>query len=117
MRSPVSASPQPSRTAAHDSGSMWFATPSSRGTRTPYSLPVSRRTDTRPAAAFGHAACLVLLELCSRAEGLRFFEPAPRAAVRSTAAKLDQAGLVRMLGQRPLLQPLAHPRPEGPALP
>src|SRR5882757_7752475 len=48
MRSPVNASPTPSRTPAHDSGPMWFATPSSWGTRTPYSLPVSRRTDTRP---------------------------------------------------------------------
>ena len=48
MLSPVNASPRPSRAPAHGSGSMWFATPSSWGTRTPYSLPVSRRTDTRP---------------------------------------------------------------------
>jgi hypothetical protein len=32
------------RGPAHDSGSMWFATPSSQGTCTLYSLPVSRRT-------------------------------------------------------------------------
>jgi len=44
MRSPVNASLMPSRAAAHDSGSMRFATPSSLWTCTIYSLPVSRRT-------------------------------------------------------------------------
>ena len=44
MHSPVNASPRPSRTPAHDLGLMRFATPSSRGTCTPYSMPVSRRT-------------------------------------------------------------------------
>src|SRR5207344_2941944 len=43
MRSPVNASPKPSRATAHDSGPMWIATPSSQGTCTLYSLPVSRR--------------------------------------------------------------------------
>src|SRR5262249_50765826 len=43
MRSPVNASPWPSPAAAHDSGPMWIATPSSQGTCTLYSLPVSRR--------------------------------------------------------------------------
>jgi hypothetical protein len=43
MRSPVNASPKPSRAPAHDSGPMWIATPSSQGTCTLYSLPVSRR--------------------------------------------------------------------------
>src|SRR5207302_8833184 len=43
MRSPVNASPRPSRATAHDSGPMWIATPSSQGTCTLYSLPVSRR--------------------------------------------------------------------------
>jgi hypothetical protein len=43
VHSPVNASPRPSRTAAHDSGPMWIATPSSQGTCTLYSLPVSRR--------------------------------------------------------------------------
>src|SRR5262245_38287824 len=43
MRSPVNASPRPSRATAHDSGPMWFAKPSSQGTCTLYSLPVSRR--------------------------------------------------------------------------
>src|SRR5215467_4179537 len=43
MHSPVNASPWPSRTTAHDSGPMWIATPSSQGTCTLYSLPVSRR--------------------------------------------------------------------------
>jgi uncharacterized protein YfaA (DUF2138 family) len=43
MHSPVNASPGPSRAAAHDSGPMWIATPSSQGTCTLYSLPVSRR--------------------------------------------------------------------------
>ena len=36
--------PTPSRRPTHDSGSMWFATPSSWWTCTTYSLPVSRRT-------------------------------------------------------------------------
>ena len=44
MRPPVNASPKPSRATAHDSGPMRFATPSSQGTCTLYSLPVSRRT-------------------------------------------------------------------------
>src|SRR5262245_14829723 len=43
MRSPVNASPRPSRATAHDLGPMWIATPSSQGTFTLYSLPVSRR--------------------------------------------------------------------------
>src|ERR1700731_1623665 len=43
MRTPVNASPRPSRATAHDSGPMWIATPSSQGTCTLYSLPVSRR--------------------------------------------------------------------------
>ena len=38
-RSPVNASPRPSRVTAHDSGSMWFATPSSWWTFTSYFLP------------------------------------------------------------------------------
>ena len=44
MRTPVNASPKPSRASAHDSGTVWFATPSLEETCTPYSLPVSRRT-------------------------------------------------------------------------
>ncbi len=43
MRPPVNASPRPSRATAHDSGPMWIATPSSHGTCTLYSPPVSRR--------------------------------------------------------------------------
>src|SRR6478672_4044069 len=43
MRPPVNASPRPSRATAHDWGPMWIATPSSQGTCTLYSLPVSRR--------------------------------------------------------------------------
>ena len=43
-RSPADASPTPSRMPAHGLGPMWFAIPSSSGTCTPYSLPVSRRT-------------------------------------------------------------------------
>src|ERR1700716_462387 len=34
---------RPSRATAQDSGPMWIATPSSQGTCTLYSLPVSRR--------------------------------------------------------------------------
>jgi hypothetical protein len=41
MRSPTDASTEPSRIPPHGSGPMWFATPSSRRTFTPYSLPVS----------------------------------------------------------------------------
>jgi hypothetical protein len=44
IASPVNASPQTSRSDAHDSGPMWFALPSSSGTRTHSFLPVSRRT-------------------------------------------------------------------------
>ena len=44
MRTPVNASPIPSRTSAHDSGTVWFAKPSLAETCTLYSLPVSRRT-------------------------------------------------------------------------
>jgi hypothetical protein len=43
-RPPTDASPTSSRMPAHGLGPMWFAIPSSQGTRTPYSLPVSRRT-------------------------------------------------------------------------
>ena len=43
MRSPLNASPRPSRATAHDSGPMWIAIPSSQGTCILYSLPVSRR--------------------------------------------------------------------------
>jgi hypothetical protein len=44
MHSPADASPMSSRTSAHGSRPMWFATPSSRWTCATYSLPVSRRT-------------------------------------------------------------------------
>ena len=44
VRAPLNASPAPSRVPPHDSGTVWFATPSLEETRTPYSLPVSRRT-------------------------------------------------------------------------
>ena len=44
MRTPVNASPTPSRRPMHDSGTVWFARPSLEETCTFYSLPVSRRT-------------------------------------------------------------------------
>src|SRR3954463_8150543 len=47
------------------------------------------------------------------AERLRFAEPALGAPVRREAAKLDQAGLVRMQRQRKLLQARAHRVPEA----
>ena len=47
MRSPVNASPIPSRASAHDSGSMWIATPSPWWTLITDFLPVSRRTRTK----------------------------------------------------------------------
>src|SRR6266566_3036065 len=49
-------------------------------------------------------------------EGLRLSEPAPSASVRRMAAKLDQAGLLRIKRQRELLQPLAHRIPELPGV-
>ena len=52
---PADASPTSSRMPAHGLGPMWFAIPSSQGTCTPYSLPVSRRTcvKTRLRSVFG----------------------------------------------------------------
>ena len=47
VRSPADASPTSSRTRAHGSGPVWFATPSPQWTCTTYSLPVSRRTHSR----------------------------------------------------------------------
>src|SRR6201993_2614538 len=47
MRSPADASPSPSRVPTHGSGPRWFATPSPWRTCTPYSLPVSRRTQIK----------------------------------------------------------------------
>src|SRR5262245_66605186 len=49
-------------------------------------------------------------------EGLRLAEPALLAVRRCKAAKLDQAGLVRMKRQRKLLQPLAHLVKETPGV-
>src|ERR1700730_16751863 len=46
-------------------------------------------------------------------EGFRFSKPRPSASLRRMAAKLDQAGLVRMQRQRKLLQPLTHRVPEA----
>ena len=70
MRTPVNASPKPSRVSAHDSGTVWFATPSLAETCTLYSLPVSRRTHCqlkRPwhARRVGGAAARVGELLCS----------------------------------------------------
>src|SRR5262249_17231151 len=50
------------------------------------------------------------------AEGLRFAEPALRACDRCKAAKLDQAGLLRVQRQRELPQPWTHLVPEAPGL-
>src|SRR5712671_7634029 len=51
-----------------------------------------------------------------KVEGLRFSEPAMSASFRRKAAKLDQAGLVRVERQRELLEPLAHIVPEAPGV-
>src|SRR5215475_4929827 len=51
-----------------------------------------------------------------KVEGLRFSEPAMGASFRRKAAKLDQAGLVRIERQRELLEPLAHIVPEAPGV-
>src|SRR6516165_8651638 len=61
MHTPVNASPIPSRTSAHDSGTVWFARPSLAETCTLYSLPVSRRTHCQlsgPRAPFSGPARL-----------------------------------------------------------
>ena len=61
MRSPVNASPTSSWTPAHELGADVVHYSFIVGTRTPYSLPVSRRTDTRPRAVccgrFPHLPC------------------------------------------------------------
>src|SRR5262249_54094435 len=41
-------------------------------------------------------------------EGFRLSQPTLRASLRRMAAKLDQAGLVRVQRQRELFQPLVH---------
>src|SRR5262249_29868741 len=51
-----------------------------------------------------------------KVEGLRFAEPAMSASFHCKAAKLDQAGLVRIKRQRELLEPLAHSVPEAPGV-
>ncbi len=53
MRTPVNASPSPSRGPTHDSGTVWFARPSLEETCTLYSLPVSRRTPCHGNAVAG----------------------------------------------------------------
>src|SRR5205814_58535 len=50
------------------------------------------------------------------AEGLRFAEPALRACDPCEAAKLDQAGLLRVQRQRELPQPCTHFVPEAPGI-
>jgi hypothetical protein len=50
------------------------------------------------------------------AEGLRSTEPALRACDRGKAAKLDQAGLLRVQRQRELPQPCTHFVPKAPGL-
>ena len=40
MHSPVNASPRPSQAAAHDSGPMWLAIPSSLDSFIPFTMPV-----------------------------------------------------------------------------
>jgi len=58
MRSPADASPAPSRAQTHGLGPMWIATPSSRRTRTDYSLPISRRTiPSAPTRKSAQIAC------------------------------------------------------------
>ena len=82
MRSPVNASLRPSRATAHDSGPMWIATPSSQGTCTLYSLPVSRRLANvfRFAPESGHRAlqspCLfrAAFGLMHRSKQLKLFD-------------------------------------------
>jgi transposase len=65
MLSPVNASPTPSRAPAHDSGPVWFATPSLRRTCTSYFLPISRRTQ-RESGPNSEVTCI---EICDRPHG------------------------------------------------
>jgi hypothetical protein len=92
MRPPVNASPRPSRAPAHDSGPMWIATPSSQGTCTLYSLPVSRRTQMfsglPPEADLREpgASCASLIFRGPNASTLLIFPS--RAAVTSVASSV-----------------------------
>ena len=80
MRSPTDASTEPSRMPPHGSGPMWFATPSSRRTFTPYSLPVST----------GAPVCLI-------------------SAPTGTSANRSLWPVRRVVGERPLLARSGRP--------
>jgi hypothetical protein len=79
---PADASPTPSRMPAHGLGPMWFAIPSSSGTCTPYSLPVSRRTCVKtlvePRRRRGRPRRTRCIRFISGREGFR--HPRKRAA-------------------------------------
>jgi glycosyltransferase 2 family protein len=62
------------------------------------------------------AACSTNEGKAEKVEGFRFSQPALSASVRREAAKLDQAGLLRMECQRELLQSISHCFPEAPGI-
>jgi hypothetical protein len=89
MRTPVNASPSPSRGPTHDSGTVWFARPSLGETCTPYSLPVSRRTHCHVSDSCTMIGCIVRRQVRS----LRSLDLAISRRERRPAADQD-AGLV-----------------------
>jgi hypothetical protein len=80
MRPPVNASPRPSRATAHDSGPMWIATPSSQGTCTLYSPPVSRR--------------FANVFRCSSMKSANMRQNAPQQSIASLRARNDESSPV-----------------------
>jgi hypothetical protein len=99
MRTPVNASPKPSRISAHDSGTVWFAGPSLAETCTLYSLPVSRRTHCqlkRPwyARHVGDAAVRVGELLCSPIMLPRSSRAGRKRRLRSAKLTMRQSELV-----------------------
>jgi hypothetical protein len=63
---------------------------------------------------FAVAACAANEGKAEKVESLRFSEAALLSSVRREAAKLDQAGLLRIEGQRELLQSIAATRLRSP---
>ncbi len=80
VRSPADASPASSRTRAHGSGPVWFATPSPQWTCTTYSLPVSRRTCFR--SSFGHSPARFHPNFFIRRSPPQLFTAAARTGLR-----------------------------------
>jgi hypothetical protein len=114
MRTPVNASPRPSRAPAHDSGPMWIATPSSQGTCTLYSLPVSRRLaqDFRFASKPGHLRVDEYTPLRDRGQASRSNKENLMAGRRMCLVMRGSQP-----EQSPLPMPLGRPAPQQPSPP